>query len=61
MVPDFYPVAFHETPNEPTCPLVCQRGGSAYLEPVSESPQLSGPGDGGSGGVAAGFDVCRRC
>jgi hypothetical protein len=30
-VPDFYPVVFHETPNEPTCPVVRQ-GGSAFYE-----------------------------
>jgi hypothetical protein len=29
--PDFFPVAVHETPNEPTCPLVW-RGGSAFCE-----------------------------
>lgn len=29
--PDFHPVAFHETPNEPSCPTVW-RGGSAFME-----------------------------
>jgi hypothetical protein len=29
--PDFYPVAFHETPVAPSCPLV-RRGGSAFCE-----------------------------
>jgi hypothetical protein len=29
--PDFFPVAFHETPNEPSCPTVW-RGGSAFME-----------------------------
>lgn len=29
--PDFYPVVFHETPNEPSCPCVYQ-GGSAFYE-----------------------------
>jgi hypothetical protein len=29
--PDFYPVVFHETPNQPTCPLV-GRGGSGFYE-----------------------------
>lgn len=29
--PDFYPVAFHETPVDPSCPLVRQ-GGSAFCE-----------------------------
>lgn len=30
-VPDFYPVAFHETPTDPSCPVVRQ-GGSAFYE-----------------------------
>lgn len=30
-LPDFFPVAFHETRDEPTCPLV-RRGGSAFVE-----------------------------
>jgi hypothetical protein len=30
-VPDFFPVAVHETPNEPSCPLIW-RGGSAHLD-----------------------------
>lgn len=29
--PDFYPVAFHETPSDPTCPVVRQ-GGAAFCE-----------------------------
>jgi hypothetical protein len=29
--PDFYPVVYHETPNDPSCPLV-RRGGSAFYE-----------------------------
>ena len=29
--PDLFPVAFHETPNEPSCPTVW-RGGSAFME-----------------------------
>src|SRR5262249_44303076 len=29
--PDFYPVVYHETPNDPSCPIV-RRGGSAFYE-----------------------------
>jgi hypothetical protein len=29
--PDFFPVVFHETPSDPTCPVVRQ-GGSAFVE-----------------------------
>jgi hypothetical protein len=29
--PDFYPIVYHETPNEPSCPLL-RRGGSAFYE-----------------------------
>jgi hypothetical protein len=39
--PDFYPVAFHETNPDPTCPLVRQ-GGSAFLEVCLNRRNLSG-------------------
>jgi len=42
VVPDFYPVAFHETPSDPTCPLVGQ-GGSAFCEICLNRRDLSGP------------------
>jgi hypothetical protein len=42
VVPDFYPVAFHETPSDPTCPLVRQ-GGSAFCEICLNRRDLSGP------------------
>jgi hypothetical protein len=41
--PDFYPVVFHETNNEPSCPLV-GRGGSAFYEVcVNRWDGLNGP------------------
>jgi hypothetical protein len=30
LMPDFYPVVYHETPNEPTCPTIRQGGASFY-------------------------------
>jgi hypothetical protein len=39
--PDFYPVAFHETNPDPTCPLVRQ-GGSAFLEVCLNRRELPG-------------------
>jgi len=41
-VPDFYPVVFHETPNEPTCPVVRQ-GGSAHYELCLNRRDYNGP------------------
>jgi hypothetical protein len=40
--PDFYPVVFHETPNEPTCPVVRQ-GGSAHYELCLNRRDFNGP------------------
>jgi hypothetical protein len=40
--PDFYPVVFHETPNEPSCPCVYQ-GGSAFAEICLNRRNHSGP------------------
>jgi len=42
VVPDFYPVVFHETPNEPTCPCVRQ-GGSAFYEFCLNRRNYAGP------------------
>jgi hypothetical protein len=42
VVPDFFPVAFHETPSDPTCPLVRQSG-SAFCELCLNRRELSGP------------------
>ncbi|MFO0927316.1 MAG: PPC domain-containing protein [Gemmataceae bacterium] len=40
--PDFYPVVFHETNPDPTCPVVRQ-GGSAHLEVCLNRRSFSGP------------------
>ncbi len=40
--PDFFPVAFHETNPDPTCPLV-RRGGSAHLEVCLNRRHFRGP------------------
>jgi len=40
--PDFYPVVFHETPNEPSCPCI-RRGGSAFYEICLNRRNYSGP------------------
>jgi hypothetical protein len=40
--PDFYPVAFHETNPDPTCPVV-RRGGSALLEIFPNRREYNGP------------------
>jgi hypothetical protein len=40
--PDFYPVAFHETNPDPTCPVVRQ-GGSAYCEVCLNRRHFNGP------------------
>jgi hypothetical protein len=40
--PDFYPVVFHETPNEPSCPCVRQ-GGSAFYEICLNRRNYAGP------------------
>ncbi|HZZ79459.1 MAG TPA: PPC domain-containing protein, partial [Gemmataceae bacterium] len=40
--PDFYPVVFHETPNEPSCPCVRQ-GGSAFYEICLNRRNYQGP------------------
>ncbi len=42
VVPDFYPVVFHETPNEPSCPCVRQ-GGSAFYEICLNRRNYAGP------------------
>lgn len=42
VVPDFYPVVFHETPNEPSCPCVHQ-GGSAFAEICLNRRNHTGP------------------
>jgi hypothetical protein len=42
VVPDFFPVVFHETASDPTCPLV-GRGGSAFCEICLNRRDLSGP------------------
>jgi hypothetical protein len=42
VVPDFYPVVFHETPNEPSCPCV-HRGGSAFYEICLNRRNYQGP------------------
>jgi hypothetical protein len=39
---DFYPVAFHETPTDPSCPVVRQ-GGSAHYELCLNRRDWSGP------------------
>jgi hypothetical protein len=41
-VPDFYPVVFHETPSDPTCPVVRQ-GGSAHYELCLNRRDYNGP------------------
>jgi hypothetical protein len=40
--PDFFPVAFHETPSDPTCPLVRQ-GGAAFCEVCLNRRDFNGP------------------
>jgi hypothetical protein len=40
--PDFYPVICHETPNQPTCPVVRQ-GGSAFYELCLNRRDFNGP------------------
>jgi len=40
--PDFYPVVFHETPSDPTCPVV-GRGGSAFYEICLNRRNFNGP------------------
>jgi hypothetical protein len=40
--PDFYPVAFHETPVAPSCPLVRQ-GGAAFCELCLNRRNFNGP------------------
>lgn len=40
--PDFYPVAFHETPVAPSCPVV-GRGGSAFCELCLNRRNFNGP------------------
>jgi Bacterial pre-peptidase C-terminal domain len=42
VVPDFYPVVVHETPNEPSCPTVYQ-GGSAFCELCLNRRNYAGP------------------
>lgn len=42
VVPDFYPVVVHETPNEPSCPCVYQ-GGSAFYEVCLNRRNHTGP------------------
>jgi hypothetical protein len=42
VVPDFYPVVFHETPNEPSSPCVHQ-GGSAFSEICLNRRNYAGP------------------
>lgn len=42
VMPDFYPVVFHETPNEPSCPCVRQ-GGSAFYEICLNRRNYQGP------------------
>ncbi len=42
VVPDFYPVVVHETPNEPSCPCV-RAGGSAYYEVCLNRRNHTGP------------------
>jgi hypothetical protein len=39
--PDFYPVVFHETPTDPTCPLL-RAGGSAFYEICLNRRQFNG-------------------
>jgi hypothetical protein len=41
-VPDFYPAVFHETPVDPSCPVVRQ-GGSAFYELCLNRRNLPGP------------------
>jgi hypothetical protein len=43
LVPDFYPVVYHETPNEPTCPVVRQGGASFYEFCVNRRDGFDGP------------------
>ena len=40
--PDFYPVVFHETPSDPSCPVV-RRGGSAFYEVCLNRRDFNGP------------------
>ncbi len=42
VVPDFYPVVVHETPNEPSCPCV-RAGGSAFYEVCLNRRNHTGP------------------
>jgi hypothetical protein len=42
VAPDFYPVVFHETPSDPTCPVVW-RGGSAFYEVCVNRRNFNGP------------------
>jgi hypothetical protein len=42
VVPDFYPVVFHETPNEPSCPCI-HAGGSAFYEVCLNRRNYAGP------------------
>jgi hypothetical protein len=42
VVPDFYPVVFHETPNEPSCPCI-RAGGSAFYEICLNRRNYAGP------------------
>lgn len=42
VVPDFYPVVVHETPNEPSCPCV-RKGGSAFYEVCLNRRNYQGP------------------
>ena len=42
VLPDFYPVVVHETPNEPSCPCV-RSGGSAFYEVCLNRRNYGGP------------------
>jgi hypothetical protein len=42
IAPDFYPVVFHETPSDPSCPVVRQ-GGSAFYELCLNRRDFNGP------------------
>jgi hypothetical protein len=54
---DFFPVVFHETPSNPSCPVVRQ-GGSAHYELCLNRRDLSGPVTVQAEGLPAGV-VCR--
>jgi hypothetical protein len=41
--PDFYPVVYHETPNDPSCPLLRRHGSALYQFCVNRRDGFDGP------------------